>query len=134
MEILSFTLSDKLFGIMVENVKEIVETSLTTSVPLAPKYVEGVMNLRGDPVAIIDLKQKIGFEGKSSSNYIILCSIKDSVVGLRVDDIQDIHEIPEETLKDVPTSIEGEIESKYIKGILQIGEDEYIVIDVDELI
>ncbi len=134
MEILSFILDEKFFGILLDKVGEIVEAVRVTPVPLAPEYIEGVMNLRGDPVSIIDLKRKIGFKGRAESNDIILCYIKDSVVGLRVDQILTIHKFSSDALREVSPSLEEDIESKYIKGIVQIEEDRYIIIDVERLI
>lgn len=133
MEFLSFTLDDKLFGIPLENVKEIVEEKEITPVPLSSDYIEGVMNLRGDPITVVDLRKKIGFEGSSISREIILCLIDDIIIGLRPDSVLDIHEVKESELKSVPSSLKGEIESKYMKGIVKIKE-KYIIVDIKELI
>ncbi|MCK4420810.1 purine-binding chemotaxis protein CheW [candidate division WOR-3 bacterium] len=134
MEILSFTLDEKFFGVSLDSVKEIVEGVTITPVPLAQKYIDGVMNLRGDPIPIVDIKKKLGFKDNSTSNDIILCYIKDSVVGLRPDQILTIHKFSTDAFKDVPSSLEEDIESRYLKGIVQIGEIKYIIINVDELI
>lgn len=134
MELLSFTLDDKYFGVLLDKVKEIVKGTRVTPVPLTPPHIEGVMNLRGDPISIIDLKNKLGFDSKAESLDIILCYIKDSVVGLRVDKILTINKFSPDAFKKVPKSIERNIESKYIKGIVKIEEDKYIIIDVDQLI
>ena len=133
MEFLSFTLNDKLFGIPLTNVKEIVEEKEITPVPLSSDYIEGVMNLRGDPITVIVLRKKIGFEGSSVSREIILCLIGDIIIGLRPDNVLDIHAISESELKSVPSSLKGEIESKYMKGIVKIKE-KYIIVDIKELI
>ncbi len=133
MEFLSFTLNDKLFGIPLANVKEIVEEKEITPVPLSSDYIEGVMNLRGDPVTVINLRKKIGFDGSSVSREIILCLIDDIIIGLRPDSVLDIHEVKESELKSVPSSLRGEIESKYVKGIVKIKE-KYIIVDIKELI
>jgi purine-binding chemotaxis protein CheW len=133
MEFLSFTLSDKLFGVPLVNVKEIVEEKEITPVPLSSDYIEGVMNLRGDPITVIDLRKKIGFEGSSISREIILCLMDDIIIGLRPDSVLDIHEVGESELKSVPSSLKGEIESKYMKGIVKIKE-KYIIVDIKELI
>ena len=133
MEFLSFTLEDRFFGIPIENVKEIVEEKEITPVPLSSEYLEGVMNLRGEPITVIDLRKKIGLEGESTSREIILCIVNDMVVGLRPDEVLDIHEIPNSEVKDVPTSLKGKIESKYMKGIVKLKE-KYIIMDIKELI
>lgn len=133
MEFLSFTLDDKFFGIPLENVKEIVEEREITPVPLSSDYLEGVMNLRGEPITVIDLRKKIGFKGSSTSKEIILCLINSIIIGLRPDSVLDIHEVPAAELKKVPSSLKGEIESKYMKGIVKLKE-KYIIIDINELI
>jgi purine-binding chemotaxis protein CheW len=133
MEFLSFTLEGKFFGIPLENVKEIVEEKEITPVPLSNDYLEGVMNLRGEPITVINLRKKIGLKGASTSREIILCLINDMVVGLRPDEVLDIHEVPDSEVKNVPSSLKGEIESKYIKGIVKLKE-KYIIIDIKELV
>jgi len=133
MEFLSFTLEEKFFGIPLENVKEIVEETEITPVPLSGNYLEGVMNLRGEPITVINLRKKIGLKGKSSSREIILCLINGMLIGLRPDQVLDIHEIPDSEIKNVPSSLKGEIESKYMKGIVKL-EEKYIIIDIKELI
>ncbi len=133
MEFLSFTLDDKFFGMPLENVKEIVEEKEITPVPLSSEYLEGVMNLRGEPVTVIDLRKKIRLEGTATSREIILCIINDMVVGLRPDEVLDIHEVPDSEVKNVPASLKGKIESKYMKGIVKLKE-KYIIIDIKELI
>jgi chemotaxis signal transduction protein len=55
------------------------------------------------------------------------------VVGLRPDEVLDIHEVPDSEVKDVPTSLKGKIESKYMRGIVKLKE-KYIIIDIKELI
>jgi purine-binding chemotaxis protein CheW len=134
MEFLSFKLNKTLFGILLDKVKEIVKETKVTPVPLTPYYIEGVMNLRGEPTSIIDLKKKLGFEIKAKSTDIILCYIKDSIVGLKVDKILNIHKYSHKDFKEVSSSIKEDIESKYVKGIVQIEEDKYLIIDVDNLI
>jgi len=132
-EFLSFTLEDKFFGIPLENVKEIVEEKEITPVPLSSDYLEGVMNLRGEPITVIDLRKKIGLTGASTSREIILCIINGMVVGLRPDRVLDIHEVAGSEIKNVPSSLKGEIESKYMRGIVKLKE-KYIIIDIKELI
>lgn len=134
MEILSIKIGDKLFGIELKNIREIVESDSSTEVPLTPDYVEGVINLRGNPVPIIDLKKKIGIEGKAESRNVVLCNINNSTVGLRTDDVLTIHKFKGDEFKNVPESLEEEIETHYLKGIVEINQDKYLIIDVDELI
>jgi purine-binding chemotaxis protein CheW len=133
MEFLSFTLEDKFFGIPLENVKEIVEEKEITPVPLSSDYLEGVMNLRGEPITVIDMRKKIGLKGTSTSREIILCLINGMVLGLRPDRVLDIHEVSDSEVKKVPSSLKSEIESKYMKGIVKLKE-RYIIIDIKELI
>jgi purine-binding chemotaxis protein CheW len=133
MEFLSFALEDKYFGMPIENVKEIVEEKEITPVPLSSEYLEGVMNLRGEPITVIDLRKKIGLKGSSTSREIILCLIDEMVVGFRPDKVLDIHEVSDSEVKNVPSSLKGEIESKYMKGIVKLKE-KYIIIDIKELI
>ena len=109
MEFLSFNLEDKFFGVSLENVKEIVEETEITPVPLSEEYLEGVMNLRGEPVTVINLRKKLGLPGVSASREIILCLINGVKIGLRPDRVLDIHEISDSEIKNVPSGLKGEI-------------------------
>lgn len=133
MEFLSFKLEEKFFGIPLENVKEIVEEREITPVPLSSDYIEGVMNFRGEPVTVINLRRRLGIKGNSTSKEIILCTIGNKSVGIRPDMVLEIHKIQTDKLKGVPSALKKEIESKYIKGIVKLKE-EYIILDVEELI
>jgi purine-binding chemotaxis protein CheW len=131
-KIVSFSLSGKDYGVDIMNVKEIAKADKFTYVPNVASFVKGVYNLRGDIIPIIDLrtffhlpieKKKDGLE-----NMLIL-RIGDRVYGTIVDKIDKVVGINSETVQP-PHPIFGDINIKYISGVVEKNGDLYIILDV----
>lgn len=130
-----FKLENEFYGINIENVRSIERIQNYTRVPNAPSYVRGVINLRGEVIPIIDLREKLGLTIKEVDNNsrIIIVSVNELIVGLIVDSSSEVLEINKEKVDRPPASEENEAE-KYIKGI---GKDEkrlIILIDLEKLL
>lgn len=130
-----FKLENEFYGINIENVRSIERVQNCTRVPNAPPYVKGVINLRGEVIPIIDLREKIGLAIKEVDNNsrIIIVSVNELIVGLIVDSSSEVLEVNKEKIDRPPTSGENEAEG-YIRGI---GKDEkrlIILIDLEKLL
>jgi len=131
-KMVTFSLAGKEYGVDIMNVKEIAKADKFTYVPNASSYVQGVYNLRGDIIPIIDLrlffhlpseKKKDGLE-----NMLIL-RIEDRVYGTIVDKIDKVVGISSDHIQP-PHPIFGDINIKYISGVVEKGGDLYIILDV----
>ncbi|MCL2832298.1 MAG: chemotaxis protein CheW [Treponema sp.] len=131
-KIVSFSLGGKDYGVDIMNVKEIAKADKFTFVPNAASFVRGVYNLRGDIIPIIDLRSffHMPVENKKDNleNMLIL-RIEDRVYGTIVDRIDKVVGINSETIQP-PHPIFGDINIKYISGVVEKNGDLYIILDV----
>lgn len=113
-----FKLSKEYYGIPINKVISIEKMQTSTRIPNGPKYVKGVINLRGEVITLIDLRLKLNMEPKEIDNNsrIIVVSSDDIIAGLIVDSSSEVIEINKESIDNPPTSSENEYLS-YIQGI-----------------
>jgi purine-binding chemotaxis protein CheW len=131
-KMITFSLAGKDYGVDIMNVKEIAKADKFTFVPNAAAFVRGVYNLRGDIIPIIDLRTffHLPMEAKSDGqeNMLIL-RIQDRVYGTIVDKIDKVVGIISENIQP-PHPIFGDINIKYISGVVEKQGDLYIILDV----
>ncbi|MDR2521652.1 MAG: chemotaxis protein CheW [Spirochaetaceae bacterium] len=134
-KMVTFSLSGKDYGIDIMNVKEIAKADKFTFVPNAAGFVRGVYNLRGDIIPIIDLRTffhltvtKRALEDDQNENMLIL-KIDDHVYGIIVDKIDKVVGINQESIQP-PHPIFGDINIKYISGVVEKEGALYIILDV----
>ena len=131
-KIVSFSLAGKDYGVNIMNVKEIAKAEKFTFVPNAASYVRGVYNLRGDIIPIVDLRSffHLPAEKKDDSmeNMLIL-RLEDRVYGTIVDKIDKVVGINSDQIQP-PHPIFGDINIKFISGVVEKKGDLYIILDV----
>jgi len=131
-KMVTFSLAGKDYGVDIMNVKEIAKADKFTYVPNAASYVRGVYNLRGDIIPIVDLRQffhlPVDKKQDSLENMLIL-HINDQVYGTIVDKIDKVVGINHDSIQP-PHPIFGDINIKYISGVVEKQGDLYIILDV----
>ncbi|MDR2102714.1 MAG: chemotaxis protein CheW [Treponema sp.] len=131
-KMVTFSLAGKDYGVDIMNVKEIAKADKFTYVPNAASFVRGVYNLRGDIIPIIDLRTffhlSVEKKGDAQENMLIL-HIEDRVYGTVVDKIDKVVGINSSTIQP-PHPIFGDINIKFIKGVVEKQGDLYIILDV----
>ncbi|RKX18560.1 MAG: chemotaxis protein CheW [Candidatus Zixiibacteriota bacterium] len=117
-QLVSFKLGKEVFGIDILLVQEINRLIEITKIPQAPFYCEGVINLRGKVIPVINLRKKFELESKEwdRSTRILVCNVGDSVIGMIVDSVEEVLKIPKSTLEQTP-DIVSSVNSDYIEGI-----------------
>lgn len=126
-----FKLGKEYYGIPINKVISIEKMEASTRIPNGPKYVKGVINLRGEVITLIDLRLKLNMEPKEIDNNsrILIVSNDDIVAGLIVDSSSEVIEIYKENIDNPPTSSENEYLS-YIQGIGKVKEKLIILPDL----
>ncbi|MDR0456472.1 MAG: chemotaxis protein CheW [Treponema sp.] len=131
-KIITFSLAGKDYGVDIMNVKEIAKADKFTFVPNAASFVRGVYNLRGDIIPIIDLRTffhlPLDKKADGQENMLIL-RINDQVYGTIVDKIDKVVGINHESIQP-PHPIFGDINIKYISGVVEKQGELYIILDV----
>jgi len=133
LQLVSFKLGDEEFGVDIMQVQEIIRMQEITSVPNAPEFVEGVINLRGRVIPIIDLRKRFGLEEKShdKATRIIVVKVDDLTVGLVVDEVSEVLRIPADTVEPPPPIVAG-VESEYIRGVGKLEDRLLILLDLSK--
>jgi len=133
-KMVTFSLAGKDYGVDIMNVKEIAKADKFTYVPNAASFVRGVYNLRGDIIPIIDLRSFFHLpvpasEKKEVSENMLILHINDQVYGTIVDKIDKVVGINHESIQP-PHPIFGDINIKYISGVVEKMGELYIILDV----
>ena len=133
-QLVSFKLGQEEFGIDILKVQEINRTVDITRVPQAPYYCEGVINLRGKVIPVIDLRKKFEMEAREwdKSTRIVVCDIEGNVVGMVVDAVEEVLRIPGSTVEPAP-KIVTTVNSEYIKGVARLEERLMIFLDISRI-
>lgn len=134
MEILTFKLQNEGYGIELSKVVEIVENLKIVKVPLAPNYVEGIANLRGEIIAVINLKKKFKGEGANESRIVIITKYGDEKVGLTVDAIEGIKKIEENEINIPQKSLKKLIPPEFLSGVFNVDKDKFLLLNIQKII
>lgn len=127
-----FQIGGEEYGIDISEVKAIEKYMVTVSIPNAPNFIEGIINLRGDVIPIFSLRSKFGLEKKCADDNTQLLIVKseDMLVAFEVDNVTEIVEIEEEKLSDVPVIVKSE-KTSYIKNVVKLGQRLIISLDIE---
>jgi len=136
---LTFLVAKEVFAISILDVKEIIEISNVTQVPMTPDYIHGVINLRGHVVPVIDLSARLGHDctqiNKRSS--IILVEIEaggiSQLIGMLVDEVKEILEIPSANIQPAP-DFGTDIKTEFIRAMGRIGDDFIILLAINKVL
>ncbi|MEI6874488.1 MAG: CheR family methyltransferase [Spirochaetota bacterium] len=135
-KMITFSLAGKEYGIDIMSVKEIAKAGRFTYVPNAAPFVRGVYNLRGDIISVIDLRTFFHLpserKAEDALESLLILRIEEHVFGVIVDAIDKVVGISSQGIQP-PHPIFGDINVKYIKGIVENGGKLYIILDVDKI-
>ena len=121
-QIVIFELGAEFFGVDIATVQSIIKIQPITRLPHTPEFVEGVTNLRGKVLPVIDLRKRFGFVAQETdkNSRIIVVSINQIEVGMIVDEVSEVMTVPEGAVEAAP-AIATTIDSAFIKGIAKLG-------------
>src|SRR5512141_2159412 len=104
LQLVTFNISQEEYGVDILKVQEIIRTMEITKVPRAPDFVEGVINLRGKVIPIIDLRKRFDMDSRDhdSQTRIIVIELNNMIVGFVVDSVSEVLRIPASTVEAPP--------------------------------
>lgn len=134
LHIVGFRVGREVFGVPIALVHEIVRVPEITSVPDSPGCVQGVINLRGKIVSVVDLRQRFGEKEIKSNkkNRILVTEVGGKLVGLIVDSASEVLKIPENEIELPPVFDHGE--SNYVTGVGKLNGRLIILIDLNKIL
>ena len=135
LQLVTFSIGEEEFGVDILSVQEIIRMMDITKVPRAPEFVEGVINLRGKVIPIIDLRRRFGLQPKEHDKHtrIIVIEINTMIVGFVVDSVSEVLRIPASTVEPPPPVVAG-LEAEYISGVGKLEDRLLILLDLNKLL
>ncbi|NTW58651.1 MAG: chemotaxis protein CheW [Nitrospirae bacterium] len=135
---LTFLLGDEVFSLEISKVREVLDYTIVTRVPRMPAYLQGVINLRGSVVPVIDLRLKFGMPAAdvtvSTCIIIVEAIVNDEqvILGLLADSVQEVLELDQESIKPAPR-IGTKLDTRFIKGMGRQNDRFNIILDLDRV-
>ncbi len=136
---LTFALSDEEYGIGILKIKEIIGMMPITTVPKTPRYVKGVINLRGKVIPVIDLRLRFGMEAIEYTDRTCIIVVEISgetgkvLIGIVVDTVSEVLNIKADDIEDTPT-FGTKLNTEYILGMAKMEGGVKILLDIDKIL
>ena len=132
---LTFQLAREHYGIEIYYVTEIIGIQTITELPEMPDFIRGVINLRGRVIPVMDVRARFKLPDREydERTCIIVVEIKDTSVGLVVDEVREVMDIPEESVEPPPKAT-GRENSNFLQGLGKVENDVKIILNVSQLL
>jgi len=128
-------LSHEEYGIPITQVQEIIKIPEVTRIPNMPEFIEGVINLRGKIIPIIDLRKRFNLTQKQKDEEarIVITTIGGQAVGLVADSVSEVIRLPAEAIDPVPSVI-SHINSEYLSGVGKLDKRIIILLNMEKVL
>jgi len=137
LKFLTFHIGDEVFAINISKVERVKEYEKTTKMPNIADYVEGIINLMGEIVPIINLRKKFAledFSNKEKAKIIVVKLEDNNKVGFLVDDVKEVLTVTEESIDEPPAHVGGMSNAKFISGVIKLPNEMVLTLEVDYLL
>ena len=135
LQIVGFRIGDETYGVRISAVREIVRVPAITAVPNAPDYIEGVINLRGKIIPVMDMRKRFGIKNvePNKKNRILVVELENKVLGLIVNSASEVLKIPPSDIE-MPNTMFQEGEVSYVTGVGKLNGRLVILLDIGKLL
>jgi purine-binding chemotaxis protein CheW len=135
-KILVFSLASKELGLDISCVREVLRPQEIYPLPRTPHFIEGVINLRGHIVPLIDLRKRLNAKQieDEANKRIIVCRVNKFIVGLTVNSLREIIPLFKEDIEPTPEVVSMHIEENVISGIARVGERIIPILDLEHIL
>lgn len=135
LQLVTFHLGNEEFAVDILRVQEINRMVNITSVPNSPHFVEGVINLRGKIIPVIDLRKRFLMESKEHDKQtrIVVVDVEGKTVGLIVDSVSEVLRLPLDTVEPPPSIVAG-VDAEYIHGVGKLEDRLLILLDLRKIL
>jgi purine-binding chemotaxis protein CheW len=134
-QLVGFRIGEETYGVQIGSVREIVRVPEITSVPNAPELIEGVINLRGRIIPVMDLRKRFGSSSiqADKKNRILVVELENRLLGLIVSSASEVLKIPPSEIEP-PGAVFAEGESSYVTGVGKLKGRLVILLDIARLL
>ncbi len=136
-QLVGFKIGQELFGVNILIVQEIIREAEITIIPDSPEFIEGVINLRGEIIPVVDLRKRLNMRGhqkNDAASWMIILSIEDRVAAFIVDWVTKVMKVSLESIKPPPDIVVSGLKSQYIRGVCKTDEQLLILLDFSRIL
>jgi purine-binding chemotaxis protein CheW len=137
-QLVSFAIGKEQFGVEILMVQEIIRMAPITSIPNSPDFIEGVINLRGHIIPVIDLRKRLKLtpltDEHKENTRILIIDVKDRVTGFIVDAVSEVLKIQTSSVEPPPEIVVAGLKSQYIYGVCKLDERLLILLDFSKIL
>lgn len=137
LQLVVFKLGKEEYGVDIAQVREIVRWQQITKVPQAPSFVEGIVNLRGQIIPIVDLAKRFslmtGEASREESRRIVVVHIDGRAIGILVDGVSEILRIPTSQIEPPPPIVAGTMGADFLRGVGKVDGRLIIILDLNRI-
>ncbi|MCL2048925.1 MAG: chemotaxis protein CheW [Defluviitaleaceae bacterium] len=132
---LTFAIEDEDYGVEIAYVNEIIKIQAITKVPEMPSFIEGIINLRGDLIGVLDVRKRFGKPPKEydEETCIIVLTFGEYTLGMIVDAVHETAIIPEEKIS-APPSAKLSYANQFVRNIGRVGDEVKLLMDVERFL
>ena len=135
-QLVVFKLGTEEFGVDISQVREIIRVGDITRIPGSPRYVDGVINLRGQVTTVVNLRNRLGLDGKAMDGNarIMILEVDKNIVGVIVDSVTEVKNLTRPQIETLPDALSSTVSSKYIQGVGKLDGRLLILVDLKQVI
>jgi purine-binding chemotaxis protein CheW len=135
LQLVIFELGEENYGVNISAVESIIKMLPITRVPHAPGFVEGIINLRGAVLPVIDLRKRFDLPaaGHDRDTRIVVTSLAEAKIGMVVDSVSEVLTIQEAMIEPTPAIVSTD-HTEFLQGIVKIGERLVILLNLDRVL
>lgn len=132
-QLVVFRFDDEEYGVEISYVQEIIRIPQVTKIPDVPPYMEGVINLRGKVVPVIDLKEKFGLgqSQRHEDSRLLVLNLEGAIIGIVVDDVSEVLQLDESLMETLPENIDG-VNGNCLKGVGKMDGRLLLLLDIEK--
>ncbi len=134
-QVVVFDVANEFYAVNIARVHEIIRLQQITVIPGAPEFVEGVINLRGKVIPVLDLRKRfhLNVSEHTRSSRIVVVELSNQTIGLIVDGVSEVLRIPADQV-DPPSPLVAGIDSRYLRGIAKLENRLIVLLDIDKVL
>lgn len=132
LQLVVFQLAGEEFGVDIMKVQEIIRLPDITRLPQSPGYVEGVINLRGKIIVVVNLNIRFNLRSKDmdENSRIVIVEVGGNVIGMIVDSVTEVLRLPVSNVEPAPEMISMKLKADYLKGVGKLADRLLILLDL----
>lgn len=130
-----FRIGDQMYSLDILRIKEVIRPLKLTPVPKAPHFIEGVINLRGTVLPVVDLRKRFDHlvGPVDSKTRILICVLSGKIIGLMVDEVVEVKSYTRNEIQPTPRFTKG-IDTDYFLGVCQRGDDLVMIMNLEKIL